>query len=93
MGEARVSEDRGREFANNFGPTDTHALLVGSVAIDAGQLAECPPTDQRGFPRPELGGTDCDSGAFELPEPNTSSMLRIGILLLIALARRRGSSR
>jgi hypothetical protein len=52
-------------LADNLGPTDTHALLPGSVAIDAAVLGDCPMVDQRGFPRPELGGTDCDSGAFE----------------------------
>ncbi len=57
---------------NNGGPTETHALLPGSIAIDAGAnaLAVDPggnplPTDQRGagFPR-VLGGT-VDMGAFE----------------------------
>jgi len=52
-------------LADNLGPTDTHALLPGSVAIDAAVLADCPTVDQRGFPRPEPGGNDCDSGAFE----------------------------
>jgi hypothetical protein len=52
-------------LADNLGPTDTRALLPGSVAIDAAVLGDCPRVDQRGFPRPELGGTDCDSGAFE----------------------------
>jgi hypothetical protein len=52
-------------LADNLGPTETHALLPGSVAIDAAVLADCPTVDQRGFPRPEPGGSDCDSGAFE----------------------------
>ena len=52
-------------LADNLGPTDTRALLPGSVAIDAAVLGDCPMVDQRGFPRPELGGSDCDSGAFE----------------------------
>ena len=46
---------------DNGGPTDTHALLTGSVAIDAG-VDECPQWDQRGFLR--IDGS-CDSGAFE----------------------------
>src|SRR6185295_11440420 len=36
---------------NNGGPTDTHALLPGSPALDAG-ISGGPNTDQRGFPRP-----------------------------------------
>ena len=45
------------------GPTDTHALLQGSVAVDTALLAECAETDQRGVPRPQRPG--CDVGAFE----------------------------
>lgn len=48
-------------LANNGGPTDTHALLAGSPAIDAG--GTCPATDQRGVTRPQ--GPACDIGAFE----------------------------
>ncbi|MCZ7624560.1 MAG: hypothetical protein M5R38_00810 [Candidatus Methylomirabilis sp.] len=48
---------------NNGGPTQTHALLPGSPAIDAGTISGCPSTDQRGITRPQ-GGT-CDIGAFE----------------------------
>lgn len=54
---------------DNGGPTWTHALLPGSVAIDFAEDcvdAEGSPllTDQRGGPRPQ--GPACDSGAFEL---------------------------
>lgn len=45
--------------AMHGGPTFTIALPPGSPAIDAGR--DCPPFDQRGFPR--VGA--CDSGAFE----------------------------
>jgi hypothetical protein len=48
---------------NNGGPTDTHALLEGSVAIDAAVLGNCTPTDQRGVERPQ--GAGCDAGAYE----------------------------
>lgn len=48
---------------NNGGPTQTHALLAGSPAINAGNNALCPATDQRGNPRPV--GPACDIGAFE----------------------------
>jgi len=48
-------------LADNGGPTLTHALLPGSVAIDA--AGDCGlETDQRGFLRWDGA---CDSGAFE----------------------------
>jgi hypothetical protein len=48
-------------LADNGGPTQTHALLSGSVAINA--AGDCGlETDQRGFPR---DGCACDSGSFE----------------------------
>jgi CSLREA domain-containing protein len=57
-------------LANNGGETDTMALLLGSPAIDAGDPARCPTTDQRGVARPQLHG--CDIGAFEyVPPPPT----------------------
>jgi predicted outer membrane repeat protein len=58
-------------LANNGGPTMTHALGAGSVAIDVIPEAECVDadrkpltTDQRGVARPQ--GDSCDVGAFEL---------------------------
>ena len=48
-------------LADNGGPTETHALRIGSPAIDAGNDAIAPATDQRGLPR--LGPSDI--GAFE----------------------------
>jgi hypothetical protein len=51
-------------LANNGGPTLTMALQPGSPAIDGGDTAAAPPTDQRGFPRPV--GIAVDIGAFEL---------------------------
>jgi hypothetical protein len=55
-------------LADNGGPTQTHALLFGSPAID-GVTTGCPPpgTDQRGIRRPQ--GAHCDIGAFELLVP------------------------
>jgi len=50
-------------LADNGGPTQTMALLVGSPAIDAGMDIGCPATDQRGIPRPF--GPHCDIGAYE----------------------------
>ena len=53
-------------LANNGGPTQTMALRAGSPAID--YVLKCiraGSTDQRGFPRPDNGEADCDSGAYE----------------------------
>jgi hypothetical protein len=57
------------ELADNGGPTETHALGEGSVAIDKIPEAECVDaggepltTDQRGEPRDSM----CDVGAFEV---------------------------
>ncbi len=72
---------------DNGGPTQTHALLAGSLAIDAGPSSPCPATDQRGETRPKDGDGNatatCDIGAFELaaapapppPPPNTVSVI------------------
>lgn len=57
-------------LASNGGATQTHALLIGSPAINAGNAAGCTddlgaslPSDQREYHRPD--GTPCDIGAFE----------------------------
>jgi len=54
-------------LANNGGPTQTHALLAGSPAIDKGSCVQA--TDQRGISRPRDGNGDklarCDIGAYE----------------------------
>jgi hypothetical protein len=57
-------------LADNGGPTQTHALQIGSPALNTGNPAvpgsggnACEPTDQRGFLRPADG--NCDIGAFE----------------------------
>jgi hypothetical protein len=50
-------------LANNGGPTQTHALLAGSPAIDAAGGCPPPATDQRGVVRPQ--GSACDIGSFE----------------------------
>lgn len=55
---------------DNGGPTFTHALTEGSPAIDAGDPANFPATDQRGIARPADGNKDgnavCDIGSYEL---------------------------
>lgn len=47
----------------NGGPTLTHALLPGSLAIGAASDAKCLAKDQRSYTRPASG---CDAGAFEV---------------------------
>ena len=47
----------------NGGPTETHALLLGSPAIDTGGDNPTSPTDQRGLARPQ--GSANDIGAYE----------------------------
>ena len=70
------------------GPTETHALLPGSPAIDAGRG-----TDQRGESFFDGDGDMViapDVGAYEfLPELSPGSSLLSGIALLALLARRR----
>jgi hypothetical protein len=46
---------------DNGGSTFTHALMIGSPAIDAGDNNGCPVTDQRGYYR----DTSCDIGSYE----------------------------
>jgi len=48
----------------NGGPTETHALLAGSPAINAGNPISFPATDQRGVARPQ--GPYPDIGAYEV---------------------------
>jgi len=48
---------------NNGGPTQTMAFGAGSPAVNAGDNANCPATDQRGLARPQ--GSTCDIGAYE----------------------------
>ncbi len=70
---------------NPPGSTETHALLAGSPAIDAGDNAGCPATDQRGVPRPQ--GAKCDIGAYEvgaLPTPTPTPMPVGGIVELVS---------
>lgn len=57
-------------LADNGGPTQTHALLLGSPAMEAGNpgaagsgYPNCASDDQRGVTRPQ--GARCDIGAYE----------------------------
>jgi predicted outer membrane repeat protein len=56
-------------LANNGGVTQTHALLAGSPAINAGNDDNCPTIDQRGVTRPQ--GSHCDIGSYEFTSPIT----------------------
>jgi len=68
-------------LADNGGPTQTHALLPGSPAIEAGDPdpADPPPTDQRGAERIVDGDGDgtarMDIGAFEYDDEFTKPWL------------------
>ncbi len=66
-------------LADNGGPTETHALVAGSPAIDLGPTAACDAApvnglDQRGEPRNVDGNgvasaNECDAGAYEYSGP------------------------
>ncbi|MCB9422719.1 MAG: hypothetical protein H6667_23165 [Ardenticatenaceae bacterium] len=58
---SRVSQPFLGPLQDNGGPTWTHALMIGSPAIDASPV--CEPVDQRGVNRPT--GTACDIGSYE----------------------------
>ena len=69
-----TSDPRLDALANNGGPTQTRAPLVGSPAVDGGNPAGCRDangvplaTDQRGGPR--ALGYACDIGAYEAEPP------------------------
>ena len=63
-------------LANNLGPTPTCALHPDSVAINAGNDAIAPPTDQRGFARSGVS----DIGAYERTQfvPTSAKPGRLG---------------
>ena len=74
---------------NNGGPTRTHALLPDSPALDAGDDAAAPTTDQRGVPRPQ--GLGSDIGAFEVEllitgDVNWDGIVNVADLRIVAAA-------
>ncbi|APZ96389.1 right-handed parallel beta-helix repeat-containing protein [Fuerstiella marisgermanici] len=64
-------------LSSNGGPTQTHALLVGSAAIGAGDTTSAQATDQRGAGFSRLVGANVDIGAFELQATNPSVNLSV----------------
>jgi hypothetical protein len=72
-------------LADNGGPTQTHALLLGSPAIDAADPASFPPTDQRGVSRPQ--GIGPDIGAYEFMSSVTvPTMTEWGMIIFMVFA-------
>jgi len=66
-------------LADNGGPTQTHALAMGSPAIDAGNNLAALPNDQRGSPFVRIAGAKPDIGAFESqPAPVNSVVIGPG---------------
>lgn len=59
-------------LADNGGPTLTHALSANSPAINAGNTANCPATDQRG----EHRDNRCDYGAYEFIEEESCFVVK-----------------
>jgi uncharacterized repeat protein (TIGR01451 family)/CSLREA domain-containing protein len=67
-------------LTDNGGPTPTHSLFPGSIAIDG--AGDCFTDhgindDQRGLPRPGGDSVACDIGAFEVQEPPPEADLAI----------------
>jgi predicted outer membrane repeat protein len=61
-------------LASNGGPTQTHALLLGSPAIEAATSCNVT-TDQRYVARPQPVGGACDIGAFEFTDFLTAAVV------------------
>ena len=62
-------------LAMNGGPTQTHALLAGSPALDAGSNTLALANDQRGTGFPRTFGSGTDIGAFEAQPLGTTTTL------------------
>lgn len=79
-------------LANNGGATQTHALLAGSPAINAGLNLEMLAADQRGAGFLRVAGSGIDIGAFELQSvfPVTKQAVQ-GVIQLIQGLQRSGT--
>jgi CSLREA domain-containing protein len=95
-GEGIVTDPRIGPLRNNRGPTDTHALLAGSPAINAGGANLCGSPDQRGA----LPVGNCDIGAFEfggnvpeadLPPPTAGETVNVSLRSGVVKAKIPGS--
>ena len=64
-------------LADNGGPTFTHALLAGSLAINAGDTTSTEANDQRGAGFARVVGGNADVGSFELPATNPAVTLSV----------------
>ncbi len=64
-------------LGNYGGPTQTHGLLTGSNALNAGNNADTLANDQRGAGFPRQVGAAVDIGAFEGILPNPSGVLTL----------------
>ncbi len=71
-------------LANNGGPTLTHALRPGSLAIDAGDNTGAPSFDQRGPGFTRVVNGTIDIGAFEVQATNAPSGPRLRAFLITA---------
>ena len=89
FGNTLLADPKLSPLQNNGGLTQTHALLAGSPAIDAGKPNGCLDSsgallqiDQRGLPRTTDGNGDgraaCDIGAVELNVQNGAPDVRLG---------------
>ena len=70
-------------LTNNGGPTQTHTLLPGSPAINAGDpsiLFSPTEFDQRGDPFARVSGGRIDIGAFEVPGGNNDTGVEILVI-------------
>ncbi len=92
----RSTDARIGTLSSNGGPTFTIPLLVNSPAIDVIPGSNCPPTDQRGFPRPIPVGGLGDIGAYEVQNSgppiisqqptNTPAVTQLGSVTFLASA-------
>jgi hypothetical protein len=73
-------------LTDNGGPTQTHALLPGSPAIDAGDpdIADAPQWDQRGGGFPRIVNGRIDIGAYEVQATGMAFSVPYFVLLFTA---------